>query len=186
MNRIADLQEDHARYMLGFPVGSALIDWAIARLEAHEEGEDLEICLLAGATTEEESLPLTESILRRYNTVALDLEVVAGKRLVSLHSSYHKGELSITDLDQIINNVYVRLEYPSWLVMLQRNCELATDIDAFELPFEQEFDYIAKLWSTSNSVVEFQRVYSREVSNTHDFAPAHDSLKSPDHNGPQA
>lgn len=168
MNRIADLQRDYARFKLGLADGSIFIDWAIDRLQADEEGDDLEVVLLAGAATEEESVPLAEAILCRYMLDALELEFFAGKEIVNLRSRYLCGELSITDLDVIINNLYVRLEYPSWLVMLSRNCEYATDIDTYELPFEQEFEYITQLWASSNSIAEFQGAYSRAVSNLHD------------------
>lgn len=167
MNKIDDLQKAHARYKLGFAVGSTFIDWAIERLQANEEGNDLDIILLASATTEEEALPLTEIILQRYIADNPGLELVAGKEMVNLHSRYLKGELSISDLDDIISNLYVRLDYPNWLVMLSRNCEYATDIDGFKKPFESEFGYIAKLWASSDTVAEFYHVYSRKVSNMH-------------------
>jgi hypothetical protein len=167
MNKIEDLQKDYARFKLGFAVGPAFIDWAIERLQANEEGNDLEIVLLASATTEEEALPLTEIILHRYMADDPALELVAGKEIVNLHSLYLKGELTISDLDDIISNLYVRLDYPNWLVMLSRNCEYATDIDDFKKPFEDEFEYISRLWTSSNSVVEFNNAYSRKVSNMH-------------------
>lgn len=177
MNRIADLQMHYARSMLGLSVGSAFIDWAIERLQADEEGEDLEVVLLAAATTEDESLPLAKAILGRYMPDGVELEFVAGKEIVNLRSRYLGGELSIVELDPIINELYVRLEYPSWLVMLSRNCEYATDIDIFEKPFEQEFEYIAQLWASSNTIAEFHATYSRAVSNTHDALPANHSLQ---------
>lgn len=176
MNKIDDLQKDYARYQLGLAVGSSFIDWAIERLEAEEEDNDLEIVLLASARTEEEALPLTEKILHRYMPEDLNLELVAGKEIVHLHSRYLKGELSISNLDDIINNIYVRLNYPNWLVMLSRNCEYATDIDNFKKPFEAEFKYIARLWASSTSVAEFNDAYSRKVSDMHSL-PANQGMQ---------
>jgi hypothetical protein len=167
MNKINDLKKDYARFKLGLAVGSAFIDWAIERLQANEEGNDHEVVLLASATTEDEALPLTETILHRYMADDLELESVAGKEIVNLRLRYLKDELSINDLDEIINSLFVRLNYPDWLVVLSRNCEYATDIDNFRKPFEMEFEYIARLWSASNTIEEFNNSYNRRISDAH-------------------
>ena len=52
--------------------------------------------------------------------------------------------------------------------MLTRNCEYATDIPAFEEPFEREFSYIATLWAEAKIKADFDVKYSRDVSNQHD------------------
>jgi hypothetical protein len=55
--------------------------------------------------------------------------------------------------------------------MLSRNCEYATDVPAFQEPFEQEFDYISKLWESSSTRAEFEQRYRPEISQKHDVKP---------------
>ena len=169
MEDLAKLQQSDSMHRLGVGDLSDGIDWAMDRLRLDQEGDDLDIVLLAGATTAEEASPYVEAIVARYCAQsALDLHVVAGKYVVKLHQRYLAGSECTHSLDEIFDKLYQRLDHPDWMTMLSRNCEYATDISAFQQPFEQEFQYIAGLWSKSNSRRDFESMYSREVSNRHD------------------
>jgi len=147
------------------------IDWANERLRLDQEGDDLEIVLLAGASSAEEAMPLIEKILRRYcGDSTLDEQLAAGKCVAELRQRYLTKSESIESLDEIFTRLYYRLGYPSWLTMLSRNCEYAADIPAFLVPFEQEFEYIAGLWAAAHNRQEFDSTYSRQISNQHDLA----------------
>lgn len=56
--------------------------------------------------------------------------------------------------------------------MLSRSCEYATDVQGFEKPFKDEFEYIVDLWKVCNSTTEFYGLYNRNISNSHDVKPA--------------
>jgi len=169
MQAIAQLQSHYMLLTLGVGEIQPCIDWAIQRLQLNQEGEDLEVVLLAAATTREEALPLVQEILERYVGIeSLDKQFAAGKYVASLRPLYLSGSESIESLDAKFTKLFCSLGYPNWLVMLTRNCEYATDIDAFREPFEQEFEYIANLWGKASTLTEFEAMYSREVSNKHD------------------
>jgi hypothetical protein len=93
---------------------------------------------------------------------------VAGKYVASLRNAYLQGNETIESLDAKLTTIYSHLGYPDWMTMLSRNCEYATDLPAFKDPFEEEFAYVAGLWTSVNSKEEFEKIYSREVSNRHD------------------
>ena len=103
MNKIDNLQTLSSKLKLGLSVSSDFIDWAIERLQADDEKGDLDIILLAAATSKEEALPLVEKILNRYKSEIVSLEFIAGKEIANLHSSYLKCEISIIELDQIFD-----------------------------------------------------------------------------------
>ena len=169
MQAIAQLQSRYTLLTLGVGEIQPCIDWAIQRLQLDQEGDDLEVVLLAAATTRDEALPLVQEILERYAGIeALDKEHAAGKYVASLRPLYLSGAESVESLDEKFTKLYYRLGYPNWLAMLSRNCEYATDIDVFREPFEMEFEYIADLWGKANTLSEFEGLYSREVSNKHD------------------
>jgi len=154
---------------LGVGETQPCIDWAIQRLQLNQEDGDLEVVMLAAATTRDEVLPLVQEILERYVGIeALNKELAAGKYVASLRKLYLSGAVSIESLDEKFTKIYSIIGYPNWLVTLSRNCEYATDIDAFREPFEEEFEYIADLWGKAHSLSEFEGLYSREVSNRHD------------------
>ena len=145
------------------------VDWAVERLRLDQEGDDLEIVLLASARGVDEVLPLAEVIIERYRGDArLAEQFLAGKYIVALRAAYLAGRESVSSLDTIFTRLYPALGYPDWLVMLSRNCEYATDVPDFEQPFEDEFHHIATLWAQAESLAAFERVYSRETSNRHD------------------
>ena len=169
MEAIAQLEDEYIRLKLGVGDYQACIDWAIERLCQDQEGDDLEIVLLAAATKQEEVPPLVEQIIERYSgTGALDDEFVAGKYVALLRNAYLHGNETIQSIDAKLTTLYSGLGYPDWLAMLSRNCEYATDVPAFEEPFEKEFAYVAGLWASVKSRDEFEKAYSRAVSNRHD------------------
>lgn len=169
MEAIEQLQSHYLLLTLGVGQIQACIDWAIQRLLLNQEGDDLEVVLLAGASTDEEAFSLVQVILKRYCGIAsLDKQLAAGKYVASLRLLYLSGVESIESLDAKFSTLYYNLDYPNWLTMLSRNCEYATDMDVFREPFEQEFEYIANLWSYASTLAEFEAIYSREISNKHD------------------
>lgn len=169
MQAITQLQNHYLLLTLGVGKTQPCIDWAIQRLQLNQEGDDLEVVLLAAATTREEALPLAQEILARYLGIeSLDKQLAAGKYVTSLRPKYLADSESIESLEAKFATLYCELGYPSWLSMLSRNCEYATDIEAFREPFEQEFEYIANLWKNSCTLSEFEATYSREISKRHD------------------
>jgi hypothetical protein len=145
-------------------------EWAVRRLEADDEGDDLDVVLLASSRDEGERKQLAETVLDRYLADGeRSDETGAGKYIVALHASYVQGTASIADIDRWLTRVSPKLRYPDWLVMLSRNCEYATDVDAFVEPFENELQYVAQLWNQSQTIEEFNSRYDRAISNSHDF-----------------
>jgi hypothetical protein len=169
MEAIAQLELEYFRLRYGYGSGEACVDWASERLQYDQEGDDLEVVLLAGARGRDEVLPLVEVIIDRYcGDNRLDDEFAAGKWVAALRADYVKGRETVESVDATLSILYPKLNYPNWLVMLTRNCEYATDIPAFKEPFEREFEYVASLWVSASSKAEFVAQYSREISNQHD------------------
>jgi hypothetical protein len=169
MEAIPKLEQDYFLLLAGVGDFHACIDWAIERVQHDQEGDDLQIVLLAAAKKQDEVIPLVEQILRRYAGAGiLDHQLAAGKYLSILHNRYLQGDETIASIDAKLTKIEYVLGYPDWLVMLSRNCEYATDVPAFEEPFKQEFAYIAELWASAQSRAEFDSRYSRSVSNQHD------------------
>ncbi len=164
-------QLERVFFLLQFGAGDfkVSVDWAIERLLLDQEGDDLDIVLLAGATDSEEAVSLVRGIVERYGGPhVLDDQFAGGKYVASLHDAYLQGRECIKSLDVKFDKLNCNLDYPDWLTMLSRNCEYATDLSAFVEPFEQEFSYVAGLWSSSQSRSEFEAAYDRQVSNRHD------------------
>lgn len=169
MQAIDQLRTRHFLFTLGVADIQPCVDWAIQRLQQDQEGDDLDIVLLAAATSEDEALPLAQRILARYlSPEPWDEQLTAGRYIAALWPRYLSGALSIASLDDTLSRIDNGLGHPEWLVMLGRNCEYAIDVDVFRVPFEQEFEYIATLWRQADSLDDFLRRYSREVSNRHD------------------
>jgi hypothetical protein len=169
----AIVQLEHAYFLTKVGLGSfrACIDWAIERLQKDEEGSDLDIVLLAASIEEEQAIPLVERIVSRYcASNDFDEHLAAGKYVAGLRETYFKKEETIASLDATFSKLYHCLDYPTWLVMLCRNCEYATDIPAFVKPFEEELSYIADLWESVTSRADFEARYSRVVSSQHDIS----------------
>jgi hypothetical protein len=162
---------EHEYFLLRFGVGSTAycVDWAVDRLRYDEEGDDLEVVLLASARGLEEVLPLVEVIVERHcGESRLDDQLAAGKYIVALRAAYLLGQETTDSLEAKFHSLYFKLGYPDWLTMLCRNCEYATDVDVFEAPFESEFAYISRLWEIATTRQEFEEKYSRAISSQHD------------------
>lgn len=158
MEQLTELDIAVFQLRMGFGDTGRCVDWAVERLRRDEEGDDLEVVLLA------------EVIIERYRGIERPADqFLAGKYIVELRAAYLAGRESVSSLDAIFTRLYPALDYPDWLVMLSRNCEYATDVADFEQPFEDEFRYIASLWAQAESLAAFERAYSRQSSNTHDI-----------------
>jgi len=169
MKTIHDLLEAFIPLKYNFPKGQDCVKWAVERLLHDEQENDKDVILLTGATMVEEIRELSLKILDRYlDKELLDEEYWAGRFIVKLYEWYKSGSVSIPQLDTIISWFYAHLDYPSWLTMLSRNCEYATDMEDFRKPLEDEFLYIYETWKDAHSLDEFERKYDRQVSNSHD------------------
>lgn len=171
MEQLTELDIAVFQLRMGFAPAERCVDWAVERLRLDQEGDDLDVVLLASARGIDEVLPLAEAIIERYRGAQrLSDQFLAGKYIVALRAAYLAGRESVSSLDAILTRLYRALDYPDWLVMLSRNCEYATDVPDFEQPFEREFDYVAGLWSEAGSAAEFEQRYSRETSSRHDVS----------------
>jgi hypothetical protein len=169
MNAVEQLRRIHFRIGTGDASWKDCIDWAIERLRDDDEGDDLDVVMLAAATREDEVNPLVVQIIERYLAHgALSNELEAGKLIVDLYHAYKEGKESAVSLEPKLWRLFADLGHPGWLVMLARNCEYATDVEAFQKPFDEEFEYIATLWQISRSLEEFLSKYDRKVSESHD------------------
>jgi hypothetical protein len=169
VNAVEQLRTLHFRIRTGDASWRDCVDWAIERLHRDEEGDDLDVVMLAAATRADEVNPLVLQIIERYIAPeALSDEVAAGKLVADLYQAYQEGNESVVSLEPKFWRLFYDLGHPSWLVMLARNCEYATDTEVFQQPFDQEFAYIAHLWQTSRSHEEFLSKYDRKVSDSHD------------------
>lgn len=169
MEQLTELEIAFFQLRMGFGPPDRCVDWAVERLRLDQEGDDLEVVLLASARGADEVLPLAEAIIERYRGAQrLSEQFLAGKYIVELRAAYLAGRESVPSLDAILTRLYPALAYPDWLVMLSRNCEYATDVPDFEPPFEREFAYIAQLWAEAGSAADFEKRYARETSNRHD------------------
>ena len=169
MKGIDELQWRYFLVRAGLEPPSVCVAWAIDRLERNEEGGDLSVALLAGLNADDEVRPLVERILASHGAGAVDEHLTAGKYIVELRRRYQEGSETYETLDLKLSCLYRALGYPTWLVMLSRNCEFATDVPAFREPFEAELAYIAGLWDAAESTDDFLRRYDRGVSNSHDL-----------------
>ncbi|MBW3509225.1 hypothetical protein [Janthinobacterium sp. NKUCC06_STL] len=165
MQQLTELELAVFQLQMGFAPADRCVDWAVERLRLDQEGEDLDIVLLASARGVDEVLPLADVIIERYRGAQrLDQQFLAGKYIDELRAAYLAGRESVSSLDAILTRLYPALDYPDWLVMLSRNCEYALDVPDFQQPFELEFDYIASLWAEAGDVGAFERLYDRERS----------------------
>jgi hypothetical protein len=97
-----------------------------------EEGDDLDVVMLAAATREYEANPLVVQIVERHIAPgALGDELAAGKLIVDMHQAYIDGKQNAISLDPKLWRLYYDLGQPSWLIMLARNCEYATGMASF-------------------------------------------------------
>lgn len=169
MQFLSELQITYKRCLLGLASYQELIAWGINRLQADEEGDDLDVVLLASTNEEKEAIFLVEKIIRRHAEYEIDLAFVIGKELIDIRNGLRERKLTISTIESVVDKFYRELAQPSWLTMLSRNCEYATDIDNFVKPFNDELDYICSLWERCSSFEEFDKIYDRAISNSHDL-----------------
>lgn len=169
MQNIEQLQQLHFKVRAGDADWRDCVDWAIERLRKDEEGDDLDVVMLAAATLPDEVPPLVQLIAERYlGQGALNEQLGAGKRVVALHRALKDGQETAVSLEPKLWRLYYDLARPDWLMMLARNCEYATDVPDFQKPFEAEFDYIAGLWLQAKTKAEFDALYDASISRSHD------------------
>jgi len=146
------------------------VDWAVRQLD--QNPNNMNVMILAGL----EKNDYWE--IKKYIEAIIGSELVdssqsnenwAGKYLLELEHKFKEDQISIQKLDEILSKIYYRLDYPNWLVMLARNCEYATDVDAFMKPFLDELDYVCSIWRVSATIEEFNQKYDRKISNSHDW-----------------
>jgi hypothetical protein len=172
MECLSELQRVFFLMRMGLGSFKACIHWAMQRLLLDQEGGDVDVVLLAGASKEGEVLERVPRIIERYGGPKItDDHFIAGKYIAALHADYLGKIETIESLDAKLTKLFVRLGYPDWLVMLTRNCEYATDVDVFREPFERELKYVGELWSRAADRSDFEAVYDRAVSNQHDVFP---------------
>jgi hypothetical protein len=169
---IAELQYLYFRYRFVSSDPSGFVQWAIERLQLNEEGNDLDIVLLAALRKADRAQQLIESIFRKYGGLPIeDEQLLAGKYVALLYERYLAGGEAMRLLCcGLVWDLYVVLDYPPWLSTLSRNCDLAESHGLpSQEPVEQEFQYIAHLWSLADSYEEFERLYDPQVSRQHDW-----------------
>ena len=170
MNVIRELQRLAFLVRSGTMNWQSCIDWAIERLRNDEEGDDLDVVMLAAATLDDEASTLVPVILERYlGPDALSDELAAGKLIVEMFALFQAQKENAISLEPRLWRLFYDLGQPSWLIMLARNCEYATDVPAFEKLFLEEFQYISGLWKNSNTEAEFKAQYDHKVSQSHDY-----------------
>jgi hypothetical protein len=176
MDSIQNLAYLYFKYRFKQDTLESLVEWGMNRMNENKEENNMDIILLAGVNfpanvqTKHEIEDLVEKILQsNLDTQLPNDEFFMGKYIEELWRQYQKKQLSIAELDKILTVLFPGLDYPDWLVMLSRNCEYATDIQNFVKPFEDEFNYVAGLWSQSSTLNDFLCQYNRKISDTHDI-----------------
>ncbi|MCU7873512.1 MAG: hypothetical protein KZQ91_12295 [Candidatus Thiodiazotropha sp. (ex Lucinoma borealis)] len=173
MNKIDELHDICIKAKFSLCEWCDCVDWAVQRLVNKEDEDNECIILLASSNEESEIKQLTKEIIYAYVAPEKrEHEYLAGKYVVFLHELFYSSEIDIFELQKRLLKIYCKLDYPSWLATLYRNCEYATDIQAFEKPFHDEFEYIVGLWENCSSITEFNDLYDRNISNSHDAIPA--------------
>lgn len=156
---------------LGISTYQKCIDWAIEQLLRGVEDEN--VCILASSNInnlEEIKTYLQKITENEPNITQEELYESSGAIIVKVGQEYLNGFIGLKTLENILDNVYINLGHPNWLVMLTRNCEYATDIEYFMEPFIKELNYIISLWSEFPKYEVFGKKYDRNISNSHDFA----------------
>ena len=157
--------------VFGISTYQRCIDWAYGELLRGVEDEN--VCILASSNTnnlDEVRTYLQKITEKEPNIIKEELYESAGAIIVKVGQEYLDGFIDLNTLENILDNLYINLGYPDWLVMLTRNCEYATDIECFMPPFIKELSYIISLWSEFPKYEVFGKRYDRNISNSHDFA----------------
>ena len=169
MNEIEELKDLCIRATFSLIDWNECMEWAVDRLVKDSAENNENIILLASSSSDEEIRELVQKILySNLDHQQMNLEFWAGKYVVELYALYYAKEIDIFNLEKRLWKLYYKLAMPNWLTMLARNCEYSTDILAYEEPFKKEFEYIVRLWRDAESLNEFNSIYSREISNSHD------------------
>ncbi len=145
------------------------IEWAMTQIE--NGVDDINVNILAGLNPNHyfEIKEYIEKILCVEMSISkADLEEWAGNYIIELKQLFDKKKIDIWKFDEKISQLYYKLNYPNWMVMLARNCEYSTDIKDFEKPFKEELEYITGLWTIYPEYSEFIKYYDRNISNDHD------------------
>ncbi|MDR2331165.1 MAG: hypothetical protein LBE58_16300 [Comamonas sp.] len=182
MKHIEQLQQLALIQRTAMTSWQACVDWAIERLRHDDEGDDLDVVMLAAATHDAEAAELVPLILERYlGPNALNDELAIGKRIVELYALFQSGQEDADSLDPQLWRLFYDFGHPEWLQRLARNCEYATDIPAFEKPFLDEFAYIADLWANATTLAQFNAAYDPAVSQSHDYVGQSTTAKPAPH-----
>jgi hypothetical protein len=169
MQAITQLEQSYHLMKSGGGDYRECIRWARERLREEEDGNDEQIVMLATASEFTETMTLAENLIERYSGYqALDPQLAAGKYMVALRHDYLRGNEDVRSLDSKLTHLYERLQFPTWLSVLVRNCRYAKVIDEYRDLFEREFAYLARIWAVSNSRSQFQARYNHAVSVRHD------------------
>ena len=113
MEAIDQLECEYFRLRFNYEAGDACVDWAVERLRLDQEGDDLEVVLLAGARGRDEVMSLVEVIIERYcGNNRLDDAFAAGKYISDLRTAYLQGKETIESLDAKFTSLYSGLGYP--------------------------------------------------------------------------
>jgi hypothetical protein len=107
MEQLTELELGVFQLRMGFGQADRCVDWAVERLRLDQEGDDLEVVLLASARGADEVLTLADVILARYRGVErLDDQFLTGKYIVELRAAYLAGRESVSSLDAIFTRLY--------------------------------------------------------------------------------
>ena len=162
---MAHIQDLFFRYWFYMVNASEWIDWAVERLQHNEEGDDLDIVMLAAMGRVDKPRKLIERIFQKYSGLAVsDEQLIAGKFVVLLRERYLAGSESIDSLDHQFRRIFYS-DMIEWMMDLMRICEYANVLDlGYLVPFEREFEYIAGLWSEADSVEAFKAHWNPDLS----------------------
>lgn len=142
------------------------IDWAVSELL--RDVDDIDVCLLASSNennSDEINLYIRNILGKNIEFSTEEIQETTGRIIVDSGKKYFNKELSIIQIERIIDTLYTTVDYTDWLVVLSRNAEYATDIDYFLVPFENEVKYIMELWETYPKYHDFINYYDRDISN---------------------
>ncbi|WP_163341060.1 hypothetical protein [Desulfopila sp. IMCC35008] len=168
---VHSLQEKYFYYKYFFHPISECIDWAVNCLERNQDNGDIDISCLAGAVNETEAEEHCLNIIKSYSPNSeFDKELFLGKYICQLHKEFYLKSFDILALELKLWRLFYDFDEPDWLFMLCRNCEYSTDMPVFEIPFQNEFEYIVQLWKEVKSSKEFNSRYDPKISETNDIS----------------
>ncbi len=166
MTNINELLALFIEYKTEYTSIDSCIKWAENQLEADENIDDPDIILLAGAKTSMEANDFIKKILEHYmgNYVTKD-RFCFGKYLVRIYDRYKNDEYTPERIEEILRNIEIKFDYSFEMGYLYNFSDLIW-MNGKE-PFEKEFEYIAELWRSVNSLDEFNQKYDEKISKSH-------------------